>query len=49
MANEKLKPGDVVKLKSGGPEMTIDYVDSNGYAYCSWYDFNTHTLNFERS
>lgn len=49
MANETFKAGDVVKLRSGGPEMTVDYVEDNGYAYCTWYDFNTHALNSERA
>lgn len=37
------KPGDVVKLKSGGPFMTICWVKaSNGVeeAYCQWFDAN---------
>jgi uncharacterized protein YodC (DUF2158 family) len=34
--------GEVVKLKSGGPKMTVNSVgqDSNGVmtAWCSWFD-----------
>ena len=45
MAEEELKVGDVVQLKSGGPSMTIanigDYTSSGGGkegAYCVWFD-----------
>lgn len=31
--------GDVVRLKSGGPKMTIKELDvSNNYTYCVWHD-----------
>ncbi|EID0030069.1 DUF2158 domain-containing protein [Vibrio alginolyticus] len=29
--------GDVVKLKSGGPDMTIVEIDSEG-CFCQWFD-----------
>jgi uncharacterized protein YodC (DUF2158 family) len=32
-----LKPGDVVVLKSGGPRMTIKFIE-NGEAACSWFE-----------
>jgi uncharacterized protein YodC (DUF2158 family) len=36
------KPGDVVRLKSGGPKMTLgNFVEMGGNprtAYCSWFD-----------
>jgi uncharacterized protein YodC (DUF2158 family) len=31
-----LKAGDVVTLKTGGPEMVVEVVDNNGAA-CSWF------------
>ena len=41
----EFKKGDVVRLKSGGPKMTIDSVDeygsgnkSNIRAICIWFD-----------
>jgi uncharacterized protein YodC (DUF2158 family) len=37
-----LKVGDVVKLKSGGPEMTIQELDAvNGMVDCIWFDGKT--------
>lgn len=31
-----MKPGAVVQLKSGGPKMTIKWVESSD-AYCEWF------------
>lgn len=42
MADETFKAGDIVELKSGSPKMTITFV-SEDYAFCTWYDTNTHT------
>lgn len=33
---EQWKPGDVVVLKSGGPKMTIKFVE-HGEACCTWF------------
>jgi len=41
--NDKIKAGDVVELKSGGPEMTVDSIgDHQGIesAFCTWFDGN---------
>ncbi len=42
----ELKIGDVVQLKSGGPQMTIDTIGETMYedyqsAWCTWFDKNT--------
>jgi uncharacterized protein YodC (DUF2158 family) len=35
---EKLKAGDVVQLKSGGPKMTVDVAETMmGKVYCTWF------------
>ena len=42
--SETLKPGDTVRLKSGGPLMTIEDIDDYGMvsplkkATCTWFD-----------
>ncbi|WP_417515814.1 YodC family protein [Minwuia sp.] len=39
-----IKPGDVVRLKSGGPDMTVTLIDkANDWdkhqsAWCEWFD-----------
>ena len=41
---EELKVGDVVQLKSGGPEMTISDVPGDGHSFapdkyiCVWFE-----------
>lgn len=38
---KKLKIGDVVKLKSGSPDMTVGQINIVGapdYVSCSWFD-----------
>lgn len=32
-----MKIGDVVRLKSGGPAMTIQVIESSGEAKCTWF------------
>ena len=35
------KPGDIVRLKSGGPSMTVDEVEKKGNVtsiFCFWFD-----------
>jgi uncharacterized protein YodC (DUF2158 family) len=36
------KPGDLVKLKSGGPVMTVERVEDEGggrmFVFCTWFD-----------
>lgn len=34
----KFKIGDVVVLKSGGPEMTVENIDEQGNVTCTWFD-----------
>jgi uncharacterized protein YodC (DUF2158 family) len=40
MTEETLKEGDVVVLKSGGPDMTYASEDAQGRAICVWFDSN---------
>jgi uncharacterized protein YodC (DUF2158 family) len=52
MADQSFTPGDVVELKSGGPDMTIQEPGDTGYWICVWFDgqmlnkraFHTTTL-----
>ncbi len=34
---EKFDVGDVVELKSGGPDMTIAEIMHDGYFRCQWF------------
>jgi uncharacterized protein YodC (DUF2158 family) len=33
----EFKPGDVVVLKSGGPEMTVEEIESSGRVKVTWF------------
>ena len=41
MSNEKkFKPGDIVRLKSGGPDITVEYndeVENRRIVGCQWF------------
>ena len=34
----EFKIGDAVELKTGGPKMTVERLDSNNSVYCQWFD-----------
>jgi len=36
MGNETIEAGDVVEVKSGGPRMTVDWVEE-GEVCCTWF------------
>jgi uncharacterized protein YodC (DUF2158 family) len=38
------RTGDVVRLNSGGPRMTVDRCDG-GLVHCSWYDNNEKKMD----
>lgn len=38
MTDRKFKSGEVVRLKSGGPSMTVGGYDSVGMVICRWFD-----------
>ena len=40
MTDQKFKTGDVVKLKSGGPIMTVTNVAGTDAVNCVWFDNN---------
>ncbi len=33
----KYKIGDIVRLKSGGPSMTVNSILGDGHIYCHWF------------
>ena len=36
-SNQTLKIGDVVNLKSSGPDMTVDKITEDGGIFCVWF------------
>jgi uncharacterized protein YodC (DUF2158 family) len=45
MPQSDIKAGDIVQLKSGGPDMTVTQIGQKGYedhdsAWCSWFEGN---------
>ena len=40
------KIGDVLRLKSGGPRMTVGEMDTDGTCRCEWFDKN-HAFNHD--
>jgi uncharacterized protein YodC (DUF2158 family) len=45
---EELKVGDVVQLKSGGPEMTVEEIKPSNNVSCVWFqtpDFIRRTFS----
>jgi uncharacterized protein YodC (DUF2158 family) len=45
MAAPQFKEGDVVQLKSGGYEMTVEGVDRDSIT-CAWHDRNGHLRHY---
>ena len=47
MPSEEFKAGDVVRLKSGGPKMTVVEVRNDGWISCLWFEGSTvYEYNF---
>lgn len=42
MANNKFSPGDLVILKSGGPDMVVDLDWGDGTYRCTWFAGEKH-------
>jgi uncharacterized protein YodC (DUF2158 family) len=44
--SDEIKPGDVVRVKSGGPKMTVTEVGQDSYGsmkvWCEWFDEKTN-------
>jgi uncharacterized protein YodC (DUF2158 family) len=38
---ETFQPGDVVRLKGGGPKMTVSAVQTSGTLSCRWFEGST--------
>ena len=37
MDESAIQPGDIVRLKSGGPDMTIASIEDDGRIVCQWF------------
>ena len=33
----EIKEGDIVQPKSGGPKMTVHFIDDIGQVWCAWF------------
>ncbi|MGB8510376.1 MAG: DUF2158 domain-containing protein [Pyrinomonadaceae bacterium] len=38
MTSEQFKVGDVVRLKSGSPKMTVISAEERDHYFCQWFD-----------
>lgn len=45
-SNQKLEIGDVVKLKSGGPKMTVTSVEEESF-HCYWFAGEYDKVHFD--
>ncbi len=34
----QFQPGETVRLKSGGPLMTVQWLGNDGNVWCEWFD-----------
>lgn len=46
--NTEINIGDVVRLKSGGPSMTVDATTESRYV-CVWFDNGYHRQTFDEA
>jgi uncharacterized protein YodC (DUF2158 family) len=37
--------GNVVRLRSGGPDMTVESIESEEKVWCTWFDSNKRNLS----
>lgn len=37
MTQKKFRIGDIVRLKSGGPDMAVNDISPDGTIYCTWF------------
>ena len=48
MENQQFKTGDVVQMKSGGPKMTVSYIDEDLMVKCVYFITNTEKYDFTK-